>query len=70
MKAETKAKLFESWAYCDEEYKSTEFMLQYMQDFANVDLDCVVTFIQKTTNEQRKEWYNKQKGEINNESKI
>ena len=45
-------------------------MLQYMQDFANVDLDCVVTFIQKTTNEQRKEWYQKQKGEINNESKI
>jgi len=53
MKAETKRKLFEAWQYCDDEDKSTEFMLEYMQDFAGVDLDCVINFIQKTTSEER-----------------
>lgn len=53
MKAETKIKLLEAWQYCDNQDKSTEFMLEYMQDFAGVDLDCVVKFIQKTNNEQR-----------------
>jgi len=47
MKTETKDKLFEAWAYCHEHDKSTEFMLQYMQDFANVDLDCVISFFRK-----------------------
>lgn len=47
MKAETKAKLLEAWQYCDDNDKSTEFMLQYMQDVAGVDLDCVINFIQK-----------------------
>lgn len=37
--------LFIAWDYCDEEDKSTEFMLQYMADFANVDYDDVVEFI-------------------------
>jgi hypothetical protein len=54
MKTETKIKLLEAWQYCDENEKSTEFMLQYMQDVANVDLDCVVNFIEKTTDEERK----------------
>jgi len=53
MKAETKRKLLEAWQYCDNEDKSTEFMLEYMQSFANVDLDCVMNFIQKTTDEDR-----------------
>lgn len=61
MKESTKEKLFEAWAYCDENDKSTEFMLQYMQDFAGVDLDCVINFISKTTDSQRKEWHNKLK---------
>ena len=53
MKAETKRKLLEAWQYCDNEDKSTEFMLEYMQDFAGVDLYCVIKFIQKTTNQDR-----------------
>ncbi|MBK5202174.1 MAG: hypothetical protein JJE45_00430 [Prolixibacteraceae bacterium] len=53
MKAETKRKLFEAWQYCDDYDKSTEFMLQYMQDVAKVDLDCVISFLQKTTDEAR-----------------
>ena len=56
MKAETRNKLLEAWQYCDDNDKSTEFMLQYMQDFAGVDLDCVINFMQKTTDEQRQKW--------------
>ena len=59
MKPETKDKLFNAWAYCDEHDKSTEFMLQYMQDTAKVDLDCVINFLQKTTDEERLNWYKK-----------
>ena len=33
--------------YCDDNDKSTEFMLQYMQDVANVDLDCVIKFLKE-----------------------
>ena len=53
---ETKSKLFEAWQYCDDNDKSTEFMLQYMQDFAGVDLDCVINFLQKTKDEERTNW--------------
>lgn len=48
--------LFEAWAYCDWKDKSTEFMLQYMQDTADVDLDEVIDFIQ-THSSQRQQWY-------------
>jgi len=47
MKTKTKMLLAEAWRYCDEEDKSTEFMLEFMQDTADVDLDCVINFLQK-----------------------
>lgn len=47
MKQSTKQILHEAWNYCDEEDKSTEYMLQYMQDVANVDMECVISFIDK-----------------------
>jgi hypothetical protein len=53
MKAITKEKLLTAWQYCDEEDKSTEYMLQYMQDVAGVDMDCVISFMEKTTDEER-----------------
>jgi hypothetical protein len=53
MKAETKIKLLTAWQWCDDEDKSTEFMLQYMQDAAGVNLDCVVSFLEKTTDAER-----------------
>ena len=53
MRSETKRKLLTAWQYCDDHDKSTEFMLQYMQDVAGVALDCVISFMQKTTDEQR-----------------
>ena len=46
MKQTTKKILFDAWQYCDDNDKSTEFMLQYMQDVAGVDFDCVIKFIQ------------------------
>jgi hypothetical protein len=60
MKNATKDKLFEAWAYCDEEDKSTEFMLQYMQDSAKVNLDTVLKFIETTSDSDRRAWYKKQ----------
>lgn len=47
MKATTKSLLRGAKLYYDENDKSTEFMLQYMQDLANVDLDCVINFLTK-----------------------
>ena len=46
MKATTRALLEEAQQYCDDNDKSTGFMLQYMQDFAHVDLDCVMKFLE------------------------
>lgn len=50
--------LFLAWNYCDAEDKSTEFMLQYMSDTAEVEYDEVVDFIRETSEEEREEWYN------------
>ena len=47
MKAKTKKQLAIAQQYCDDEDKSTEFMLQYMQDVAQVDLDCVLNYLTK-----------------------
>ena len=33
--------------YCDKNDKSTEFMLEYIQDYANVDLDTVIEFLRE-----------------------
>lgn len=59
MKAETKEKLMEAWAWCDDEDKSTEFMLQYMQDVGGVDLDCVIAFLRDTPDHEANEWRRK-----------
>jgi len=45
VKESTKKLLREAKQYCDDEDKSTEFMLQYMQDVAGVDLDCVLKYL-------------------------
>ena len=51
MKEKTKYLLEAAQEYCDKEDKSTEFMLEYMQDVAGVDLDCVLKFLQKQDEE-------------------
>ncbi len=47
MKKETRILLEEAQAHCDENDKSTEFMIQYMQDVAEVDFDCVMGFLEE-----------------------
>ena len=47
MKQETRALLLEALDYCVKEEKSPEFTIQYMQDVASVDFDCVVNFLEK-----------------------
>ena len=54
MQLETEQKLKEAVQYCNDNDKSTAFMLQYMQDFANVDLDCVMNFLYKKTKQNEK----------------
>lgn len=51
--------LIEAWNYCDDEDKSTEFMLAYMADSAGVDYDDVVTWITSKKAEQQRDAYNK-----------
>lgn len=46
MKESTKQKLKIAQQYCDDNDKSTQFMLEYMQDFAGVDLDCVLNYLE------------------------
>ena len=55
MTESTKQKLKIAQEYCDENDKSTEFMLEFMQDYANVDLDCVMNFLQEQHKKQTKQ---------------
>lgn len=57
MKTETKNALYEAWAYCDWKDKSTEFMIEYMKSQAKVSFDTVMSFLEKSTDEARSQWY-------------
>lgn len=50
------AMLKEAYDWCNEHDKSTEFMLQYMQDVAGVDLDTVLLFLEE---QNEKKWKKK-----------
>ena len=63
MKELTRNKLLAAWQYCDDEDKSTEFMIQFMMDNAKVDMDCVVNFMNETPDEERVEWLKNIKAE-------
>ena len=63
MKELTRNKLLAAWQYCDDEDKSTEFIIQFMMDNAKVDMDCVVNFLKKTTDKERDEWLKNIKAE-------
>jgi len=47
MKTATRNKLIDALEYCDDNDKSTEFMIAYMMDTANVSHDCVMNFLEK-----------------------
>lgn len=55
MKYITKLKLAAVHQYPDAMDKSTEWMLQFMQDSCNVDLDCVMNYFQLTDKEKDNE---------------
>ena len=57
MKHITKLKLAAVHQYADTMDKSTEWMLQFMQDSCNVDLDCVISYM-SLGNETHKELFN------------
>lgn len=66
MKVSTKNILFEAWQHCNNQDKSSEFMLQYMQDFAGVNLDCVLSFLRKTTIKERIAYLKKPSNNLSN----
>jgi hypothetical protein len=47
----TKLKLAAVHQLCDVEDKSTEYMLQFMQDTCDVDLDCCISYMNLSENE-------------------
>lgn len=64
MKASTIALLKEAHDYCDKHDKSTEFMLEYMQDVAGVDLDTVLDYLEnKNENNGKDKESSSEKGE-------
>lgn len=54
MKHITKLKLAAVHQLCDVEDKSTEYMIQYMQDVCKVDHDCVMNYLQLSNSEHEK----------------
>ena len=52
MKHITKLKLAAVHQYADTMDKSTEWMLQFMQDSCNVDLDCVMNYLELSEKEK------------------
>lgn len=50
----TKLKLAASHQWCDVEDKSTEFMIQFMQDTCKVSHDCVMNYLMLSEKEKDK----------------
>lgn len=57
MKYITKLKLAAVHQLCNSEYKSTEYMLQLMQDTCDVDLDCCISYM-KLSEKEHSELFN------------
>ena len=53
MKESTKQLLKEAEEICNAEDRSTEYMIQFMQDHANVDFECVMSYIRQTWKEKK-----------------
>jgi hypothetical protein len=46
MKAKTKELLKQAIEICDKEDRSTAYTIQFMQDYAKVDFDCVIKYLE------------------------
>ena len=51
-----RVRLHMAWAYCDREDKSTEFMLQFLQDETKLDLDTVLAFLAEDNEEEAEQF--------------
>lgn len=47
MKLKTEERIKEAIQYCNENDKSTEFMIEYIKDYANVNHECVMNYLYK-----------------------
>ena len=56
MKEGTRLKLRHAEKYCEDNDKSPAFMIEYMQDWANVSFDCVMNYLR---NKAKKEAFAK-----------
>ena len=48
MKKSTMDKLKQAQDICDDEDRSTEYMIEFMKHYAGVNHDCVMNYIRKT----------------------
>lgn len=53
MKESTKNKLDKAYQFCIDKGKSTEYIIQYLQDVVSVDLDCVISYLEKKYTESK-----------------
>lgn len=61
MTQEQKQLILEAWDYCDEEDKSTEFMLTYMSDVSGIDYEDIIEYIVSDESvEDRNKYFSKQ----------
>lgn len=57
-----KQSILDGWAWCDEEDKSTEFMLQYLSDISGLDYEEIVEYVVgKESDKDRENYYKKLK---------
>ena len=54
MKAATRLKLESAIDWCDENDKSTAFMIQYLQDVSGMTFDQVIIYLKSIMNEKRR----------------
>lgn len=50
MKEKTRILLSQAKEICGKEERSAEYMVQFMQDYANVSFDCVIKYLESLSN--------------------
>lgn len=52
LKGEKEVRMLQAFEYCEDKNKSTEYMIQYIQDVVEVTLDEVLEFLKKQTEDE------------------
>lgn len=50
MKEKTRTLLDQAKDICEKEERPTAYMIQFMQDYANVSFDCVIKYLESLSN--------------------